>query len=185
MQKLTADRTEGLASSGRGWSERGGEGDLRRPTAKMKMMESLRASRGRVVRLGAPWSRGRAFGHGGRVSGVALGTVAANGGGGRSRVGSGKSRGGGGGPGRERGGREGVRGTRGWLQKRRKQEVARARAGARWPHALAYWREEEGDREPRWAGPVSWAAKWVGPGDLSLSLFLFCFSFCSITLWLY
>ena len=76
---------------------------------------------------GSSWSSvesGRSLWAWRKGEGVALGTVAANGGGGRSRVSSGKSRGGGGGPGRERGGREGVRGTRGWLQKRRKQEEA-------------------------------------------------------------
>ena len=65
--ELTAISTEDSAGSGRGRSKRGGEGDLRRPMAWMRMMASLRASRERVLRLGAPWRRGGASGQHGEV----------------------------------------------------------------------------------------------------------------------
>ena len=78
-------------------------------------------------------------------------------------------------------GRGGVRGTRGWLQKRRKQEVARARAGARWPHALV----PTGTRRKTTGGKLGWASqlgrqlgRLKGQVTPSLSLFTFYFSFC-------
>ena len=57
--------------------------------------------------------------------------------------------------------REG-RGSTRWLQeplpRRRKQEVATACGRGRRARALAYWREEEGDREEL----VGWAATVLG-----------------------
>ena len=56
---------ESEGRSGRRRSERGGETDLRRLTARM--MASLRALRERVLHLGAPWRRGGASGQHGEA----------------------------------------------------------------------------------------------------------------------
>ena len=53
-QRLTADSTVSTASSGKGWSRRGGEDDLRRPEVKEATIAALQG----FPRLTA-WRRGR------------------------------------------------------------------------------------------------------------------------------
>ena len=48
-QRLTADSTASTAGSGKGWSRRGGEDDLRRPEMKTASMEALQGLPRRVA----------------------------------------------------------------------------------------------------------------------------------------
>ena len=179
-QGLTVSAEVASACSGKHWSERGGERDLRRWEVEDDDVEALGGVRRCTARRGGRGILGGALGHLRASPGWrcprwwrAAATEAF----GREEQRRGRAFGG------ERGRAGRLWGSRGIVQTRRggarqagREEVAAACSCARRARALAYWREEEGDRRAP-GGLGRQLGRPGGFGGCQVGIFSLCFLF--------